>query len=117
MTNKEVIASFYKEFFNDHVIDSATKYVREDYIQHNPGVGQGRQALMDAFADKFKEHPEFCLNIKFMIEEDDMVAVYLKNVDTQGNTRCRVVDIYRLVDGKLAEHWDVLQPVESDSMP
>ena len=117
MTNKEVIASFYEEFFNQHIIESAEKYVREDYIQHNPGVGQGRQALMDAFADKFIEHPEFCLNIKFMIEENDMVAVYLKNVDPQGNTRCRVVDIYRLIDGKLAEHWDVLQPVESDSMP
>ncbi len=112
MTNKEVITAFYKEFFNDHIVESAEKYVREDYIQHNPGVAQGRQALMDAFADKFKAHPEFHLNIKFMIEENDMVAVYLKNVDPQGNTRCRVVDIYRLVDGKLAEHWDVLQPVE-----
>ena len=112
MTNKEVIAAFYKEFFNDHVVEAADKYVREDYIQHNPGVDQGREALKSAFADKFKAHPEFCLNIKFMIEENDMVAVYLKNVDPQGNTRCRVVDIYRLVDGKLAEHWDVLQPVE-----
>ena len=112
MTNKEVITAFYKEFFNDHVIEAADKYVREDYIQHNPGVDQGREALKNAFADKFKAHPEFCLNIKFMIEENDMVAVYLKNVDPQGNTRCRVVDIYRLVDGKLAEHWDVLQPVE-----
>ncbi len=112
MTNKEVITAFYKEFFNDHIIESAEKYVREDYIQHNPGVAQGRQALMDAFADKFKEHPDFHLNIKFMIEENDMVAVYLKNVDPQGNTKCRVVDMYRLVDGKLAEHWDVLQPVQ-----
>ncbi len=110
MTNKEVIAAFYKEFFNDHVVEAAEKYVREDYIQHNPGVDQGRQALMDAFADKFKEHPDFHLNIKFMIEENDMVAVYLKNVDPEGNTKCRVVDIYRLEGGKLAEHWDVLQP-------
>ncbi len=108
MTNKEVIKAFYREFFNEHDINSAVKYVREDYIQHNPGVGQGRQALMDTFADKFIEHPEFCLNIKFMIEENDMVAVYLKNVDVSGNTRCRVVDIYRLENGKLAEHWDVL---------
>ena len=108
MTNKEVIANFYQEFFNDHVISAAEKYVREDYIQHNPGVGQGRQALMDAFEQKFIEHPEFNLAIKFMIEENDMVAVYLKNVDTQGNTRCRVVDIYRLIDGKLAEHWDII---------
>jgi predicted SnoaL-like aldol condensation-catalyzing enzyme len=117
MNNKDVIRNFYQEFFNDHVIEAAEKYVREDYIQHNPGVGQGRQALMDAFREKFIEHPEFCLQIKFMIEENDMVAVYLKNVDQQGNTRVRVVDIYRLQDGKLAEHWDVLQVVESDSMP
>ena len=76
--NKEVVRALYKEFFNDHVVESADKYVREDYIQHNPGVAQGREAL--------------------------------KNVDPEGNTKCRVVDMYRLVDGKLAEHWDVLQP-------
>ena len=45
-----------------------------------------------------------------MIEDGDMIAVYLKNVDPEGNTKCRVVDIYRMEDGKLAEHWDVLQP-------
>lgn len=110
MTNKEVIQAFYKEFFNDHIVESADKYVREDYIQHNPGVGQGREALKSAFADKFVSDPTFRLEISMMIAEDDMVAVYLKNVDTEGNTKCRVVDIYRLADGKLAEHWDVLQP-------
>lgn len=110
MTNKEVIQAFYKEFFNEHIVASADKFVREDYIQHNPGVGQGREALKSAFADKFVSDPSFRLKITMMIEEDDMVAVYLKNVDSEGNTKCRVVDIYRLVDGKLAEHWDVLQP-------
>lgn len=110
MTNKEVIRAFYQEFFNDHKIESADKYVREDYIQHNPGVGQGREALKHAFADKFVSDPDFHLEIRMMIAEDDMVAVYLKNIDAQGNTKCRVTDIYRLADGKLAEHWDVLQP-------
>ena len=110
MTNKEVVQNFYREFFNEHIVESADKYVREDYIQHNPGVGQGREALKNAFAEKFIQIPTFHLNISMMIEEDDMVAVYLKNVDPQGNTICRVVDIYRLQDGKLAEHWDVLQP-------
>ena len=108
--NKAVIRSFYEEFFNGHIIESADKYVREDYIQHNPGVDQGREALKAAFAEKFKEPPEFHLNIQMLIAEQDMVAVYLKNVDPEGNTKCRVVDIYRLVDGMLAEHWDVLQP-------
>ncbi len=84
--------------------------MREDYIQHNPGVDQGREALKRAFGEKFAEHPEFRLNIQMMIAEKDKIAVYLKNVDPQGNTKCRVVDIYRLEDGMLAEHWDVLQP-------
>ena len=111
MTNKEIITGFYKEFFNDHNVESALKYVREDYIQHNPGVGQGRAALMEAFAEKFKLWPDFKLDIAMMISEDDMIAVYLKSVDTEGNTKTRVVDIYRIQDGQLAEHWDVLQPV------
>lgn len=110
--NKEVIKKFYQEFFNDHIVESADKYVREDYVQHNPGVEQGREGLKKAFAQKFIEHPEFALDIKMLIAEDNMVAVYLKNVDPQGNTRCRVVDIYRLEDGMLAEHWDVLQPCD-----
>ena len=110
MTNKELIEAFYEEFFNGHDISAADKYVREDYIQHNPGVAQGRESLKSAFADKFVGEPTFHLNIVRIIAEDDMAAVYLKNVDPEGNTKCRVVDIYRIEDGKLAEHWDVLQP-------
>lgn len=110
MTNKELITNFYQEFFNDHNIEAAKKYVREDYIQHNPGVDQGRDALMRAFADKFEGESTFHLNIEKMISEGDMIAVYLKNVDPEGNTKCRVVDMYRIEDGMLAEHWDVLQP-------
>lgn len=110
MTNKELVEGMYRDFFNGHDVESAVKYVREDYIQHNPGVAQGRAALMEAFGEKFKTEPTFHLVIKKIISEGDMVAVYLKNVDPDGNTKCRVVDIYRVQDGKLAEHWDVLQP-------
>lgn len=110
--NKEVIRQFYLDFFNAHIVESADRYVREDYIQHNPGVDQGREALKSAFAEKFREHPEFRLDIQMLIAETDMVAVYLKNIGADGETKCRVVDIYRLEDGMLAEHWDVLQPCE-----
>lgn len=111
MTNKEILANFYKEFFNEHKIEAANKYLREDYIQHNPGVAQGREGLKEGFSKKFEIDPTFKLEIKMMIAEDDIVVVYLKNIDPEGNTKCRVVDIYRLEDGQLAEHWDVLQPV------
>ena len=102
MTNKELIKAFYQEFFNDHDVESALKYIREDYIQHNPGVAQGRTGIMEGFREKFKTEPTFHLDIQMMIAEGDMIAVYLKNVDTAGNTKCRVVDIYRLENGRLA---------------
>lgn len=112
MSNKQRIRNFYQEFFNNHKIEAALTYVKEDYIQHNPGVEQGRDALMKAFRQKFIKDPTFHLDIKMLIEDDNLIAVYLKNVDTDGKTKCRVVDIYRMENGMLAEHWDVLQPVK-----
>lgn len=109
MDNKQMIRNFYQEFFNDHMIESAVKYVREDYIQHNSDVEQGRKGLMEAFKGKFETMPDFALNIEMMIEENNMVSVYLKNIGPDGTTRARVVDIYRIEDNMLAEHWDVLQ--------
>ena len=110
MSNKELIRTFYEEVFNNWDLSHLDDYMKDDYIQHNPGVTQGRAGLMEGFAKKFEVDPTFHLEIKMMIEDGDMIAVYLKNVDPEGNTKCRVVDIYRMEDGKLAEHWDVLQP-------
>jgi predicted SnoaL-like aldol condensation-catalyzing enzyme len=112
MNNKNLIKDFYDNFFNGHDVESALKYVREDYKQHNPGVSQGREALMKAFKQKFIDEPTFKLEIQMIIEDKDIIAVYLKNVNPDGTTRCRIVDIYRIEDGKLSEHWDVLQPVK-----
>ena len=111
MSNQEIIQKFYEEFFNGHDVDAALRYVREDYIQHNPGVEQGRAGLMEGFRQKFISEPTFRLEIKKIISEGDLSAVYLKNVAPDGTTKARVVDIYRIQDGQLAEHWDVLQPV------
>ena len=110
MTNKEIVLNFYRDFWNAHDVSTVAQYVHEDYIQHNPGVSQGRQGIMDGFREKFKTEPTFKLEIQMTISEGDMIAVYLKNVGPEGNTKARVVDIYRIQDGKLAEHWDVLQP-------
>lgn len=82
MTNKEVVRAMYEEFFNGHDVNSALKYVKEDYIQHNPGPGQGRENLMKAFGEKFERNPDFHLNVAFMIAEEDFVAVYLKSADS-----------------------------------
>lgn len=109
MNTKEMLTAFYQEFFNDHVVASAEKYVREDYIQHNPTVPQGRAALMSAFEERFRVDPTFHVEILRIVQEGDYVAVHLKNVDPEGRVRAMVADFYRIQDGMLAEHWDVLQ--------
>ncbi len=109
MDNKQIVLKFYEEFFNGHDVSSALRYVREDYIQHNPTVPQGRQGLMDAFAEKFAAHPEFRLEVQMVISEGDMVAVYHHSMGADGTAQTKIVDWYRLEDGRLAEHWDVLQ--------
>lgn len=62
--NKELVFNFYENFFNQHDVESAREYVSENYIQHNPGVMQGREGLMKAFAEKFKKEPTFHLNYR-----------------------------------------------------
>lgn len=45
------------------------------------------------------------------IAEGDMVAVYHHSLSAEGRPQTKIVDWYRLEDGKLAEHWDVLQNI------
>ena len=62
-----------------------------------------------------KNPPDFRLNIKRMIAEEDYVVVHLQAESKSANIQAAVVDIYRIEDGKLAEHWDVLQKVPKES--
>ena len=107
MTNKEVILQFYEKVFNNWDVSNLEELMREDYIQHNPTVEDGIEGFRK-FAARFlamKPHME----IKQIFENDDRVAVFFKcTLGTNGMVN-KVVDIYRLQDGKLAEHWDVVE--------
>lgn len=107
--DKTLIYDFYQEFFNNHDIESAKKYVREDYIQHNPGLPSGRTALMETFREKFEKEKDFYLEIEHILIDGNMIAVHAKNIARDGTVKCKVVDFYREENGKLVEHWDVIQ--------
>jgi len=114
MSHDEWIRAFYEEVFNRHDAQAAAKYMRADYIQHNPGVGQGRDAFIAAFTEKFKKVPQFHLEIKRIIVQDDMAAVHLRASGLPDGSESVVCDFYRFEDGLLAEHWDVLMPIPKD---
>jgi predicted SnoaL-like aldol condensation-catalyzing enzyme len=114
LTKKEVLQRFYDEVFNGHDADAAAKYLREDYIQHNPGVAQGRDGFIEAFREKFAAVPTFHLDIQRIIVEDDMAVVHIHATGLPGKSESVVVDIYRFQDGLLAEHWDCLMPIKPE---
>jgi len=117
--NKEVVVKFYDEVFRKHNLDAAEKYIHEDYIQHNPDVAQGRKGFVEFHKGFFAAIPDSCATINRVVAEDDFVFVFntitgthsgkgfLDFEPTGNKIEYDVVDMFKLRDGKLAEHWDV----------
>lgn len=110
MTNKEIVLNMVETVFNRHEVEKAGMYIREDYIQHNPGVKSGLEAFICAFRDShFMKFPEFRMIVKHAIAEDNFVVIHAHAIAVPGKDEAAVTDIYRLENGMIVEHWDVLQ--------
>ncbi len=106
MTNKELVLKFYDEVFNKWDISNLDSYMKDDYIQHNPTAKDGKIGFIEFthFFFGLKPHME----IIHIAEDGDFVFVFFKCTLENGAIN-KVCDIYRLEDGKLAEHWDVVE--------
>jgi predicted SnoaL-like aldol condensation-catalyzing enzyme len=82
--------------------------VAEDYIQHNPGLPDGRNAARDALAEKFAE-PSFDITVMRMLCAGEFCVLHLL-AGRDGAPAAAVVDIYRSDGKQIVEHWDVIQP-------
>lgn len=103
---KQKILDFYEAFFNQQQVTKADTLISEDYIQHNPGVEQGRTGLVRAFRQKFTSNEYFRLEVDRIVLEAEYAVVFLRSVDEQQQTKAHVVDLYRIADGQFVEHWD-----------
>lgn len=111
--NKKNALAFYQMAFNDHKVRQATEtYVAETYIQHNPTVDNGPEAFIKAFEPFVKDNPESSAEVKRVAAEGDLVFLHVYSKANKKDKGEAVVDIFRFDDqGKIVEHWDVIQPV------
>ena len=114
--NKKNAMAFYDLMFNQKQPEQAiAQYVGEEYIQHNPHVGDGKQAFIDYFNRMAAEYPGKRVYFKRAIAENDLVVLHCHQV-WPGDHEYTGIDIFRFDDkGKVVEHWDVLQIVPDKS--
>jgi predicted SnoaL-like aldol condensation-catalyzing enzyme len=98
--------------FNQHNLAQAVaKYIGANFREHNPYVADGRQGVMAYTSRYIKANPKMRMEFKRIIAESDIMAVYRFLKPNSSDLGRAVVDIFRVEDGKLVEHWDVMQPV------
>jgi predicted SnoaL-like aldol condensation-catalyzing enzyme len=117
--NKKIVRDFYEVVFRKRDLTAVPRFMHADYIQHNPDADQGSAGFIKFHEGFFAAAPDFCATIIQMVAEGDLVYVYNRITGTHsargflnyrptGNKlEFEAVDMFRLRDGKLAEHWDV----------
>ena len=117
--NKDVVSRFYNDVFINHDMSRIDEYMRDDYIQHNADCPQGKAGFLEFFDVIFKAVPDFKYKLHAMVAENDLVLAYSETSGTHtggewigqkasGRSLCfNVIDVFRVQDGLIAEHWDV----------
>jgi predicted SnoaL-like aldol condensation-catalyzing enzyme len=109
--NKRAVIEFYDLAINKKDFAAASKYLGPRYIQHNPVAADGPEGLK-AFIEFLRaKFPESRSEVKRAWVDGDYVILHVHSVREPGTRGRAIVDIFRLENGKIVEHWDVIQDI------
>ncbi len=109
--NKRAVIAFYSKALNDKDFDAASSYLGNRYTQHNPTAAdgpEGLKAFIQFLKDKF---PQSHNEIVQSFADGDYVILHVHSVRTPGTAGRAIVDIFKLENGKVVEHWDAVQDI------
>jgi predicted SnoaL-like aldol condensation-catalyzing enzyme len=112
--NKEIVKTFYDLIINQKDFEAARPYIGPRYKQHNPLVKDYPEGLQE-FIEFLKTNcPEARSEIKRIIAEDDYVVLHVHSIRSPKLQRA-IIEIFRLENGQIDEHWDVIQEIPESS--
>ncbi|MEU6224700.1 ester cyclase [Streptomyces sp. NPDC047042] len=113
--NEKLVTKAFDQLIVDKDLSALDKYWGAEYHQHNPTIADGVAGARAGLGGYFKAFPELAVSRKRVVAEGDLVAVHSHYVNAPGERGQAVVDLFRVRNGKIVEHWDVLQDVPATS--
>ncbi|MCA8916777.1 MAG: nuclear transport factor 2 family protein [Planctomycetes bacterium] len=107
LSNKDVVRKVIKDGLGRGDLDVIREYVAEDYIQHNPNAADGRQGLIDYLNNRDTSKKVEYISRR-LFQEGEYVWAHSELVGD--GVRTAVMDLWRVKEGQLVEHWDAMQP-------
>jgi predicted SnoaL-like aldol condensation-catalyzing enzyme len=114
---RDIVLAFYEAALNEKDVEKAKRYLGDTYIQHNPRVQDGVEGLVRFIEFRRDRYPQARNEVKRVIAEGDLVVLHVHSVVIPGTPGRMIVDIFRVADGKVVEHWDVIQEIPLDLFP
>lgn len=114
--NKQTVIDFYDKAINQKDFEAAKVHFGNRYTQHNPMAADGPEGLK-AYIDYLKANkPKYRGEIKRSFADGDYVILHVHVKADENDRGMAVVDIYKMENGKVVEHWDVIQPVPEKAL-
>ena len=110
-TNKQMVVAFYEVGLNRKDFDAASQYLGPYYKQHNPNAADGVEGFRGFIAYLKEKFPNSHSAIKSVFADGDYVILHVHKTTGPEDRGTAIVDIFRLENGKIVEHWDVSQGV------
>ncbi|SHG80069.1 nuclear transport factor 2 family protein [Ferrimonas marina] len=114
--NKRKAIAFYQTAYDGNPRAAVDRYVGDEYIQHNPLVGNGKQPFIDYFERMAREYPEKSITFVRAVAQGELVALHTHQVWPDG-VEYVTMDFFRFDgNGKIVEHWDAMQEIPEGTL-